>query len=495
MTSKPPPGYEARRGVPTGFSAAPSAPTTPPPPAGSWASLEPLSRRLLTLAALLSLLLIAAVADSALHSDGNPFNPIAAAAVRTQAAPGARFTLEAIYTSAALPQPVVAHGSGTYNSRTGRSRATLEVPSSLGAQRIETVADSRTTYTRSEAISAGLPPGRPWLGVQPWLGRSDSAALVGNGAGGQLEMMRAVASGVQSVGEESIRGVPTHRYRGSIELHRYAQLLREEGKAGSAREYEQLAKRMPAPVEVEAWVDDSGMARRLREVMTLPAEPGHSPVTMDMRMDLFGFGTAPSVKLPASHEVFDSTPLAQAELGLLDGESAQRLIAPAGRPLPMSAYRRRSGAICTGIESRIQDLKRRAAPKQAAMERFFRDGGPGSHSQQETLRIFRSVSYAYYEPALTRLEEGLGRLGRLSPPAARVAAFRHFMRQSATYLEVDLAETRAVEVGSLKLAQSLSDRLHSMSGPIGRATRAAGLASICATHDEPGSGSSSASSA
>jgi hypothetical protein len=69
------------------------------------------------------------------------------------------------------------------------------------------------------------------------------------------------------------------------------------------------------------------------------------------------------------------------------------------------------------------------------------------------------------------------------------------MRQSATYLEIGLAETRAIEVGQLKLAQSLSDRLHTMSGSMDRATPAAGLAGICAAHDEPQSSSSSASSA
>jgi hypothetical protein len=444
---------------------------------------------------MLSMLLIAVIAYSAFRSDGNPLNPIAAAAVRTQSAPGARFTIEAIYSSTASAQVVVAHGSGAYNSRTGRSRAALEVPSSIGTERVEAVGDQRTVYTRSKTISSELPSGRPWLGVQPWLGRSESAALVsGESTAGQLEMMRAVASDVESVGEESIRGVSTHRYRGRIELQRYSRLLREEGKAGSAREYEQLAKQMPAPLEVEVWVDDDGMARRLREVMTLPAASGHSPVTIDMRMDLFGFTAAPDVKLPAPGEVFDSTPLAQAELGLLDGETAKRWIAPVGRPLSLPVYRRRSRAICVGIESRIKDLKEQAAPEQAAIERFARAGGAGSHSAGETLRAFRAISYAFFEPVLTVIQGGFHRLGRLSPPADRVVAFNHFMRQSAMYLEIDRAETRAVEVGRLTLAQSLSDRLHSLSGSTGRATRDAGLANICAAHDEPGSSSSASSS-
>ena len=214
-----------------------------------------------------------------------------------------------------------------------------------------------------------------------------------------------------------------------------------------------------------------------------------------MRMDLFGFGAAVDVRLPAAGEVFDSTPLERAELDLLNGESAAGLIDPAGDPLSTSAYRQNSSAICSGIERRIRSLREQAAPERAAMERFQRDGGADAHSPQETLRTFRSLTYAYYEPALKIVEQGLGRLGRLAPPPGRVVAFRRFMQLSATYVEIDLAETRAVEVGQLKLAQSLSDRLHSMSGSFESATRAAGLASVCAPHDEPQSAPAPASSA
>jgi len=479
--SQPPPGQGPLWGS---VGAAPSSAPGEAPESSERSSPDPLSRRLLRIAVLLSVLLLAVLANAALHGGGESFNPIAAAAVRTQAAPGARTTIEAIYTSSALAQPIVAHGSGAYNSRMGRSQTTLEVPTATGTERIVSVGDPRTVYMRSATISAGLPADRPWLGFQPWLGRSASTALVGNGTGNQLEMMRAVASDVDAVGEEPVRNVPTRRYRGSIGLDSYSQLLREEGKVASAHQYERLAKLMPEPVEVEAWIDEARMVRRLRVSMTLPAEPGHAPVTVDMRIDLFDFGLAPSVKLPDTEEVFDSTPLVRAELGLLEGESAQHLIAPSGEPLSVSDYRRRSNAICSGIEHRIGALKERAAPERAEFERFARSGGPRSHSDHESLRAFRKISYAFYEPIMRTAEKGLARLGRISPPAHRVAAFHRFMRLSAMYIEINVAETRAVEVGRLKLAQSLSDRLHSIEGPVKGATRAAGLGSICAAQEE-----------
>lgn len=63
--------------------------------------LEPLSRRLLQVAGVLSVLLIAVVANAFLHSGENPLNPMAAAAEQTQSEPGARFTTKALYSSAA----------------------------------------------------------------------------------------------------------------------------------------------------------------------------------------------------------------------------------------------------------------------------------------------------------------------------------------------------------------------------------------------------------
>jgi hypothetical protein len=73
---------------------------------------------------------------------------------------------------------------------------------------------------------------------------------------------------------------------------------------------------MTDPIEVEAWIDHSGLARRVREVVTIPSTSGRSPLTMDMRIDFFDFGVAPTVNLPDAGEVFDSTQLGSvAELG------------------------------------------------------------------------------------------------------------------------------------------------------------------------------------
>jgi hypothetical protein len=60
---------------------------------------------------------------------------------------------------------------------------------------------------------------------------------------------------------------------------------------------------------------------------------------MDFRMDLYDFGAEPRVSLPPAEQVFDATPLVEAETGQLDGEpkpvaTAEDAADPARFPSP-----------------------------------------------------------------------------------------------------------------------------------------------------------------
>lgn len=270
--------------------------------------LEPLSRRLLQGAGFLSLLLIAVVANSFLNSEVSPLNPMAVAAERTQGEPGARFTMKATYTSSALPQPMVAHGRGAYNAETGLSKMTMEmnVPS-VGPMSFEAVGNDVDVYMRGSAISEELPDGKEWLKMQPTLGHSQEELMVGSDAGDSLQILGAVGDGVTELGQEKVRGVPTSRYRAAVELDDVVELYRSEGKDDLADDYEQVAAVITSPLTIEASIDARDIVRRFRMVMTIPTEPGQPALTMDMRMDLFGFGARPEVQLPDSSKVFDAS--------------------------------------------------------------------------------------------------------------------------------------------------------------------------------------------
>jgi hypothetical protein len=292
-------------------------PNSSPPSRGAPGSeeLDPLSRRLFQIAVVLSVLLLLVLANSFLNdSDGEDpleFNPVAAAAERTQEEPGARFTMKAVYSSASLPQPMAATGAGSINTESGRSSAVVRINSpQLGPIEIETVSDGTTIYMRGTGFSSGLPDGKEWLAMQPLLGHSEEEAMVGGGdAEGALQMLTAVDRTFQELGRAEVRGVPTRRYRTSVSLSAYAELLRDEDKDELADHYEKVASLMPGPVVGEAWIDGKGILRRNRIVMELPGQSGQPGMTMDMSMDWFDFGASPDIVLPDDDAVFDATPL------------------------------------------------------------------------------------------------------------------------------------------------------------------------------------------
>lgn len=277
--------------------------------------LEPLSRRLLHAAGFLSFLLIAVLANSFLQSsEENPLNPVAAAAERTQTEPGARYTMNARYTSSALAEPMVAKGRGAYNSVTGLGEAQLQLDTpGFGWVKIESINDEVTFYMRSDNKALlGLPDGKEWMKLEPLLGASQDEVMIGSDAGSQLEMLGAV-SDVQKVGQERVRGARTERYRATMVFSDFAEALREEGKDELADLYEKYAALSPAPQTIEAWIDGKGILRRMRMLMQLPIE-NQPTITMDLRMEFFDIGAEPAIALPDESQVFDATPLLEAEL-------------------------------------------------------------------------------------------------------------------------------------------------------------------------------------
>lgn len=273
-------------------------------------------RRALQAAGLASILLIALLAYTLLKGDeGSPLNPIAAAAERTQTQPGARFTMEAGYTSDALEEPMSADGRGAYNSQTGLGEAQMwmGVPG-LGAVEFEIVNDETSFFMRSDNEKVmPLPGGKEWMKLEPFLGASQSELMMGSDPSSSLQVLAAVSGDVREVGQETVRGVETSRYRTSFRLADVAEVLREEGKAEMADLYEQYGELNPAPTIAEAWIDDEEMLRRMRMIMEMPIED-QPTMTMDMRMEFFDFGARPEVTLPDEDVVFDATPILEEEL-------------------------------------------------------------------------------------------------------------------------------------------------------------------------------------
>lgn len=298
--SAPPPGASPLWG---GYSQGAPPPIAPREPARG-EQLQPLSRRLLRTAAGLTVLLFLVIVNSLVNQgEESPFNPnpVAQAAEHTAKAQGARFSIYIVYSSTALPEPITATGSGAYNAETKRSRASLEMNSSLtGPVHIVTVDDGDFEYTSGDTVAAKLPPGKEWVKVEkgskedePSLDMEDSLRLLSS------------SGGVRLVGHEAVNGMATRRYRTEIQLGQFVDYLRKAGKDEVAESYERIEGLAPTGISAEAWVDRKDMLRRFRMVLPMPGKEGGPALTVDMRMDIFDYGAHPAIQVPDPDRVFD----------------------------------------------------------------------------------------------------------------------------------------------------------------------------------------------
>jgi hypothetical protein len=280
-------------------------------------SLHRISQRLLALAGVLGLLLIAVVVNYWLHGGEetiDPFNPIAAAASQTQASSGYSGSTEIVYTvDGESSAPVNASGSFEYNAAESRARAVLTVPTPTGSVEVESVGDAHHVYVRSAAFAGQLPDGAEWIGIEPLTAQTSPGFAGSEGPADQLQMLRAVAD-VEALGSEAVNGTATKRYRGTIYLDRVADFFEHEGEAKLADEFRKLDKLAPDQMQVEVWIAAGGTLARMRMVSKLPTDDGRPDVTMDMRITIEELGVTPRIDLPDPGSVYDATPLLRQRL-------------------------------------------------------------------------------------------------------------------------------------------------------------------------------------
>ena len=302
--SVPPPGSPPPWGSsgPTGGRPNPPDPTATTP-GDTGGSLDPLSRRLLKAVGVLSLLLVAVVANAILHGGKHALdlNPVAAAAAKAERCPGFRFNAYIVYSSPALPGPVSAQGGGAYNAETKRTRVALSLDNPItGPARFVEVDDDTYNYTKSNTNSAELPPGKRWVRTRKDENKEEEGLDFD-----QAMRILSKSGNVRVVGHQSVNGKMTRRYRADIAIAKLVEVLREQGKDNAADAYESLEGVAPTGVSAEAWVDRKNLPRRMRFVMPAPGKDGAPPMTMDMRMDLFSFGAHPDIQLPDPDTVVD----------------------------------------------------------------------------------------------------------------------------------------------------------------------------------------------
>jgi hypothetical protein len=187
--------------------------------------------------------------------------------------------------------------------KTDRSLVALNVRNPITGEPIRTVqiSDGDVEYDSGDSLTGELPAGKKWVRTMKGDGEDESELSFEE----SMEMLSSSAR-TKLVGRESINGKMTRHYRGEIKIEDVIEYLREKGKIDGAEAYEEIQGMVPTQIRAEGWVDDKNLLRRMRMVMPMPGEePGEPPMTIDMRMDLFAFGSEPSIQLPDPATVVD----------------------------------------------------------------------------------------------------------------------------------------------------------------------------------------------
>lgn len=279
--------------------------------------LDPLSRRLLQAAGVLSLLLILVAVNSVLNHGGgeSPFNPnpVAAAAQRTEEVPGMRMNMTMTFTSESSP-PVTIAAKGSFNGEDNLGEFAYHGEAGGQPLDFDAVVSEDAWYFRYPQFADKLPEGKEWVKLQGFPGQKDISTPGTGSPTDSLGMLRANGS-VKRLGRAKVGHVQTTRYRVTMTGPEIVEGLRSQGKDELAEQIESSATQMTGPSHSEVFIDDSGMLRRMRVTTTVLAEG--KAVTTEIRADLFDFGIHPDIQVPDDSQVLDLGPEVEEQLQAL----------------------------------------------------------------------------------------------------------------------------------------------------------------------------------
>ena len=185
--------------------------------------------------------------------------------------------------------------SGRGDFDTPNKRGTLHLDMNAGgiAIPIDATLDGSTLYMRSPVLADALPQGKTWFSFDLKKGLAasgiDLSALGAQRPSDTLAQMQAAGT-ARKVGDESVGGVETTHYRGTIDPSKLAQAAKVKTPANARF----------TPYDV--WIGkDDGLVHRIRYGYAAAGSK------LTVQMDFSDFGKDVKVDVPAASETFDAT--------------------------------------------------------------------------------------------------------------------------------------------------------------------------------------------
>jgi hypothetical protein len=258
---------------------------------------------------------------------------LATAVTKTEDAGGAKVAFGMRMEVPGLAEPIEMTGNGVQDAANRRGQMTFDL-SAFGSIpgmdaicgrgcEMEVVSDDLTMYMRSDLFAAAL-GGRDWMKVDmKRVGSSMGLDVAGSQQLGQdpaeqLRMLRAVSGDVTKEGREQVAGTQTTRYRATVDLRRYADVVPEEQREAARKGIDRLIEMSgQSEIPMGVWIDDEDRVRRMTFDQAM--RQGSVEVRVAMTIEYVRFGVPVDIDVPEDGEVFDATDLALQQM-----EQAQR---------------------------------------------------------------------------------------------------------------------------------------------------------------------------
>jgi hypothetical protein len=185
--------------------------------------------------------------------------------------------------------------------------------------KMQMVMDGGVVYMRSPVFEN---TGTEWVSMDPSKMDPAAAAQFGGFGAGTTDPSAFVGlfAGVFDVkasGEQELKGVPTTRYVGTIDLKKvlagFSDVVGKDADAATRKQLEVALEQFASlgideKIPFEIWIDEEGLPRRQRITMDFgDLVPGTEEASMEMTVDFSDFGKVVDVKVPPASEVTDVT--------------------------------------------------------------------------------------------------------------------------------------------------------------------------------------------
>ena len=258
---------------------------------------------------------------------------LASAATKSTATPSMKTDLTVTMLSSQLPggrMELTATGAldnanHRMNMRIDMSKLVSQLGAAAGAlgsgndwvgEEVGDFGDGRAiVYLRLPALTRVMPGGKPWikmdlnaLGRQAGIDLSQFTQLATDPSR-MVDWLRSVSGDVTTVGTEKLDGVDTTHYRATVDLSKYPDLVPADQREAVQKAVDQLTKAAHiSSFPVHVWVDEDGLVRQVRAVLTETMQGQTVNVVTTERF--YDFGTPVDIQLPAESQVTDISTLA-----------------------------------------------------------------------------------------------------------------------------------------------------------------------------------------